>query len=45
VRPPLVKITDAEIVRIQDELMKAKLLGSRMALGRNAASRATYIPL
>ena len=33
-RPPLVKITDAEIVRIQDELMKAELLGTRTALGR-----------
>jgi 4-hydroxy-tetrahydrodipicolinate synthase len=36
-RPPLVKNTDAEIARIQDELMKAELLGTRMALGRNAA--------
>jgi 4-hydroxy-tetrahydrodipicolinate synthase len=37
VRPPLVKITDAEIVRIRDALMEAELLGSRTALGRNAA--------
>ncbi len=45
VRPPLVKTTDAEIARIQDELMKAELLGTRTALGRTAAQRATYIPL
>jgi 4-hydroxy-tetrahydrodipicolinate synthase len=37
VRPPLVKITAAEIVRIQDALMEAELLGTRTALGRNAA--------
>jgi 4-hydroxy-tetrahydrodipicolinate synthase len=37
VRPPLVKITDAEIARIQDKLMKAELLGTRTALGRSAA--------
>ena len=37
VRPPLVKITDAEIVRIRDALMEAELLGTRTALGRNAA--------
>ena len=37
VRPPLVKITDAEIVRIRDALMEAELLGTRPALGRNAA--------
>jgi len=37
VRPPLVKITDAEIVRIRDGLMEAELLGTRTALGRNAA--------
>ena len=37
VRPPLVKITDAEIVRIRDALMEAELLGARPALGRNAA--------
>jgi hypothetical protein len=41
----LVKITDAENARIQDELMKAKLLGTRTALGRNAAWQATDIPL
>ena len=37
VRPPLVKITDAEIARIRDALMEAGLLGTRAALGRNAA--------
>src|SRR5450631_213993 len=37
VRPPLVKITDAEIVRIRDALMEAELLGTQTALGRNAA--------
>src|SRR5262249_20679239 len=37
VRPPLVKITDAEIMRIRDALMDAGLLGTRTALGRNAA--------
>jgi 4-hydroxy-tetrahydrodipicolinate synthase len=37
VRPPLVKITAAEIVRIQDALMEAELLGTRTAPGRNAA--------
>ena len=37
VRPPLVKITDAEIVRIRDGLMEAELLGTRTALGRSAA--------
>jgi 4-hydroxy-tetrahydrodipicolinate synthase len=37
VRPPLVKITDAEIVRIRDALMEAELLGTRTAQGRNAA--------
>jgi 4-hydroxy-tetrahydrodipicolinate synthase len=37
VRPPLVKITDAEIVRIRDGLMEAELLGTRTALGRDAA--------
>jgi 4-hydroxy-tetrahydrodipicolinate synthase len=37
VRPPLVKITNAEIVRIRDALMEAELLGTRTALGRNAA--------
>jgi len=37
VRPPLVKIRAAEIVRIQDALMEAELLGTRTALGRNAA--------
>jgi 4-hydroxy-tetrahydrodipicolinate synthase len=37
VRPPLVKITDAEIARIRDALIEAGLLGARTALGRNAA--------
>jgi 4-hydroxy-tetrahydrodipicolinate synthase len=37
VRPPLVKITNAEIVRIRDALMEAELLGTRTALGRTAA--------
>jgi 4-hydroxy-tetrahydrodipicolinate synthase len=37
VRPPLVKITAAEIARIRDALMEAGLLGTRTALGRNAA--------
>jgi 4-hydroxy-tetrahydrodipicolinate synthase len=37
VRPPLVKITDAEIARIRDALMEAGLLGARTAQGRNAA--------
>src|SRR5215813_4103465 len=37
VRPPLVKITPAEIARIRDALIEAELLGSRTALGRNAA--------
>ena len=37
VRPPLVKITDAEIARIRDALMEAGLLGAEAALGRNAA--------
>ena len=37
VRPPLVKITDAEIARIREALMEAELLGVRTALGRNAA--------
>ena len=37
VRPPLVKITDAEIARIRDALVEAGLLGSQTALGRNAA--------
>ena len=35
VRPPLVKIADAEIARIREALMEAGLLGA--ALGRNAA--------
>src|ERR1700761_8396570 len=35
VRPPLVKIGDAEIARIRDALIEAGLLGA--ALGRNAA--------
>jgi 4-hydroxy-tetrahydrodipicolinate synthase len=37
VRPPLVKIADAEIARIRDALMEAGLLDTRTALGRNAA--------
>jgi 4-hydroxy-tetrahydrodipicolinate synthase len=37
VRPPLVKISDAEIGRIRDALIEAKLFGTRTALGRNAA--------
>ena len=37
VRPPLVKITDAEISRIRDALIEAGLLDTRMARGRSAA--------
>src|SRR5215510_13217379 len=37
VRPPLVKISDAEIARIRDALIEAGLLDARAALGRNAA--------
>jgi 4-hydroxy-tetrahydrodipicolinate synthase len=37
VRPPLVKITDAEIALIEDALMEAELLGTRAAKERNAA--------
>jgi 4-hydroxy-tetrahydrodipicolinate synthase len=37
VRPPLVKITDAEIAGIRDALVEAGLLGSQTAQGRNAA--------
>jgi 4-hydroxy-tetrahydrodipicolinate synthase len=38
VRPPLVKISDAEIARIRNALIEAELLDSRTtALGRNAA--------
>src|SRR5207253_491077 len=38
VRPPLVKITDAEIARIRNALIEAELLDNRTtALGRNAA--------
>jgi 4-hydroxy-tetrahydrodipicolinate synthase len=37
VRPPLVKIADAEIARIREALMQAELLGVATALGRNAA--------
>ncbi len=37
VRPPLVKITGAEIARIRQALVEAGLLGSETALGRNAA--------
>jgi 4-hydroxy-tetrahydrodipicolinate synthase len=37
VRPPLVKITEAEIARIREALKEAGLLGSDATLGRNAA--------
>jgi 4-hydroxy-tetrahydrodipicolinate synthase len=37
VRPPLVKISDAEIARIRDALIEAGLLETRTAQGRNAA--------
>jgi 4-hydroxy-tetrahydrodipicolinate synthase len=37
VRPPLVKIADAEIARIREALIEAGLLDVRTALGRNAA--------
>jgi 4-hydroxy-tetrahydrodipicolinate synthase len=37
VRPPLVKISDAEIARIRQALIEAGLLGVATALGRNAA--------
>ena len=37
VRPPLVKISDAEIARIREALVEAGLLGGRAAEGRNAA--------
>jgi len=37
VRPPLVKITGAEIARIRDALIEAGLLGNQPAQGRNAA--------
>lgn len=37
VRPPLVKISDAEIARIGDALIAAGLLDEQAALGRNAA--------
>jgi 4-hydroxy-tetrahydrodipicolinate synthase len=37
VRPPLVKITDAEIAGIRDALIEAGLFGSQPAQGRNAA--------
>jgi 4-hydroxy-tetrahydrodipicolinate synthase len=37
VRPPLVKISDAEIARIGEALIEAELLDTRTALGRNAA--------
>ena len=37
VRPPLVKITEAEIARIRDALIEAGLLGSETARGRDAA--------
>src|SRR5580700_9494596 len=37
VRPPLVKITEAEIGRIRDALIEAELLDTRTAKGRNAA--------
>jgi 4-hydroxy-tetrahydrodipicolinate synthase len=37
VRPPLVKISDAEIARIRNALIEAELLDARAAQGRNAA--------
>jgi 4-hydroxy-tetrahydrodipicolinate synthase len=37
VRPPLVKITEAEIARIREALLEAGLLDNGTALGRNAA--------
>jgi 4-hydroxy-tetrahydrodipicolinate synthase len=37
VRPPLVKISDAETARIRNALIEAGRLDSRTALGRNAA--------
>ena len=37
VRPPLVKISDAEIARIRNALIEAGLLDTRTAQGRNAA--------
>ena len=37
VRPPLVKISDAEIARIRDALVEAGLLDTQTARGRNAA--------
>jgi 4-hydroxy-tetrahydrodipicolinate synthase len=37
VRPPLVKISDAEVLRIRDALVEAGLLEASVALGRNAA--------
>jgi 4-hydroxy-tetrahydrodipicolinate synthase len=37
VRPPLVKISDAEIARIRDALIEAGLLGAKTEQGRNAA--------
>jgi 4-hydroxy-tetrahydrodipicolinate synthase len=37
VRPPLVKISDAEIARIRNALIEAGLLDARTAQGRNAA--------
>jgi len=37
VRPPLVKISDAEIARIRNALIEAELLDARTAPGRHAA--------
>jgi 4-hydroxy-tetrahydrodipicolinate synthase len=37
VRPPLVKISGAEMTRMRSALIEAGLLESRTALGRNAA--------
>jgi 4-hydroxy-tetrahydrodipicolinate synthase len=37
VRPPLVKITDAEIARIRTALIEAELLGTEAGRGRSAA--------
>jgi 4-hydroxy-tetrahydrodipicolinate synthase len=36
-RPPLVKISDAEITRIRNALIEAGLLDARTARGRDAA--------
>jgi len=38
VRPPLVKITDAEIALIKDALIEAELLGARTAMVPHASN-------